>query len=261
MVRCACRVASISLVIGGLIAGQGQTPLPGVNLDMPAEEAFLYRHVPDVSVRLRSGERVYLSQLWARHPQLIVFVFARCTGICSPLLLSLRETTEIVGGAGEEYEVLVIGFDPQEPPEQLEQLVRRAGLAPPRGWRFAAGESETLHQLLHAVGFWYRRVEGTDQYDHPGVIVAVAQGRIMRLHVGGAISPSALRAILRELRGDRVLNYPVPDARIAFRCYRYDPRTGETRLDWGILAMWLPSIIGMSIAVLLFIISHKARGG
>lgn len=261
MVRCASRVASISLLIGGLIAGQGQTPLPGVSLDMPAEDAYLYHRVPDVSLRLSGGRQAPLSQLGAGRPQLLVFVFARCSGICAPLLLSLRETTEIVGGVGEEYEVVVISFDAKETPEQLERFVQRAGLAPQTGWHFAAGEPDTLRQLLTAVGFWYRRVEGADQYDHPGMIVAVAQGRIMRLHVGGTISPTTLRAILSELRGEQVLCYPLPDARVIFRCYRYDPRTGESRADWGLLAMWIPTVAGISGAVALFIISHKAQGG
>ncbi|MCS7065633.1 MAG: SCO family protein [Fimbriimonadales bacterium] len=261
MVRRACCTASLCLLISGLGVGWGQTPLPGVDLDMPAEEAYLYRRVPDVVVRLTNGKRTRLSQLWANRPQLLVPVFARCTGICSPLLISLRETTEIVGGAGEEYDVLVVSFDPQETPEQLEQFVHRSGLPSSKGWRFAAGEPDTLPQLLNAIGFWHRRVEGTDQYDHPGMIVAVAQGRVMRLHIGGAISPPALRALLREVRGDRVLSYPLPDAQLMFRCYRYDPRTGEARADWGMLAIWLPSIVGMSSAVILFIISHKVQGG
>ncbi|MEN3000959.1 MAG: SCO family protein [Armatimonadota bacterium] len=261
MVCRASRAALIASLVVGVLLGQAQTPLPNVDLLMPDEGAVLYRRVPDVPLRLTDGTQVRLSQLWARRPQLIVFVFARCAGICSPLLLSLREATEIVGGAGKEYEVLVLSFDPQETPEQLQRFVQRIGLSAPVGWRFATGDPKSLQQLLKATGFWYRRIEGTDQYDHPGMVVAVGQGRIVRLHVGGSIAPATLRAFIRELRGDRVLTYPLPNSSVLFRCYRYDPSTGTVSADWGLLAMWIPSVLGLSSAVVLFWLTRKIQGG
>lgn len=258
MVRRARRAFVINLlVVIGIATAEAQTPLTGIDLSMPDEGAVLYRRLPNAPLTLLDGRQVRLADLWTERPLLLVFVFARCTGICIPLCLSVREATEIVGGAGEEYEVVVVSFDPRETPAVMAQFLQRAGLPPQKGWQFATGEPRTLQQLVEATGFWFQRVEDTDQYDHPGMVIAVKEGRIVRVHVGANFSPATLRSFLRELRGERVLSYPLPDAKLAFRCYRYDPRTGETRVDWGMLALWLPSLLGFSSASLLFTLTRR----
>jgi protein SCO1/2 len=226
---------------------------------MPDEGAVLYRRTPDATLQLLGGQQAQLSQLWAQRPLLVVFVFARCAGICTPLVLAVREATEVVGGAGETYDVLVLSFAPEETPEDLARFLHRVGMPTRNGWHFATAEPTALPQLLETVGFWYKPIQNSDQYDHPGMVVAIKDGRVLRVHVGMNFSPRILQAFLREFRGDRVLSYPQPDTRVAFRCYRYDPTTGTVQMDWGMLALLLPSMIGFSSAVMLFTLTRRLK--
>ncbi len=256
MVRCLCCAASL-LIGGGLF--YGQTPLGGRDPLLPDEGRVVYRALPDVRVQLSDGRTAKLSQFWQQRPLLLIFVFARCVGICSPLLSSLHETTSIVGGSGDAYHVLVLSFDARDTPAQLEQFARRIGVPPQRGWYFGVVEPHHLSQLVRATGFWYTPIQGSDQFDHPGMMVAIRDGRIVRVHVGGTVSPMQFRAILREMRGDMVLSYPLPDAKLVFRCYRYNPRTGQLSWDWGMLALFGPPLIGFPLAILGFQMGRRRR--
>jgi protein SCO1/2 len=242
---------------GGLL--NGQTPLGGRDPLLPDEGRVIYRALPDVPVRLVGGSTSSLSAFWRRQPVILVFVFTRCVGICMPLLSSLSETTSIVGGSGEAYQIVVLSFDSRDTPEQLARFARQIGVSPQPGWYFGTVEPHHLSQLVRATGFWYTPIQGSDQYDHPGMIVALRDGRIVRVHVGGTISPTQFRAILRDMRGDLVLSYPMPDSKLVFRCYRYDPRTGQVRWDWGMLALFGPPLLGFPLAILGFQMGRRRR--
>jgi protein SCO1/2 len=226
---------------------------------MPDEGRVLYRMLPDAPIQLADGSTTWLSTFWNRQPLILVFVFTRCAGICSPLLSSLYETTAIVGGSGEAYQIVVLSFDSRDTPAQMELFARQIGVPPRSGWYFGTTEPRHLSQLMRTTGFWYAPIQNSDQYDHPGMIVAIRDGRIVRVHVGGNISPTQFRAILREMRGDLVLSYPLPDAKLAFRCYRYDPRTGQVRWDWGMLALFAPPLVGFPVAILSFQMGRRRR--
>lgn len=256
MVRRICCVAC--LLMGVLWGGRGQVAWQDPLL--PDEGAVLYRSLPNVPVYLSGGRVAQLSEFWAARPMLLVFVFSRCAGICSPLLQSLRKTSASVGGVGDAYQIVVLSFDPRDTPEQLLKRFEASSDMPARpGWYYGTVAPKHLRQLMDATGFWYTPIANTDQYDHPGMIVAVRQGRIVRVHGGGSVSPAQLRALLRELRGDPVRSYPLPDANLAFRCYRYDPLTGEVRWDWGMLALFAPPLVGFPLALLSFQLGRRKR--
>lgn len=224
----------------------------GQSASMPLEGRVLYRTLPDAPLFTDSGASHYLSQLWDEKPVILTFIFTRCSGVCYPFAFSLRDAVEIVGGLGEEYRVVVISFDPLDTPETLLAMKRRLGVENNPDWIFATTTPQALEKLVTTTGFWYRKVEGTDQYDHPAMLVGVRNGRIVRLQVAPTLSVAMIRAVVRELQGDRVLSYPLPDPRIPFRCFDYDSETGAVRMDWGMLVLIVPTVLGFSLASLLF---------
>lgn len=254
--RCA---SGFTLLLSCLVGVWGQSASDA----MPLEDRVLYRTLPDAPLFADSGISYRLSQIWDDKPLILAFTFTRCAGVCYPFAFSLREAVEIVGGLGDEYRVVVISFDPLDTPKTLQGMRRRLGIEDNKDWILATTTPQALEELVNATGFWYRRVEGTDQYDHPAMLVGVRKGRIVRLQVAPTLSNSMVRAVVRELKGDRVLSYPLPDPRIPFRCFGYDPKTGALRMDWGMLILIVPTIVGFSLASLLFYTTRRisAKGG
>jgi cytochrome oxidase Cu insertion factor (SCO1/SenC/PrrC family) len=247
------------LCIGLTIASaQERRHAAGADPLMPQEGRVLYRLLPDARLQSADGAVQTLAALWRETPLLLVFAFSRCAGVCSPLLLQLKDAAERVGGIGTEYRILVVSFDSADTPEQLAAFARRSGVWQQQGWLFATAEPDALAPLLQTVGFWYSPVTGTDQYDHPAMVLGVRKGRIVRVHVGALIRTMELRAILHELRGDPVLAYPLPTAEMPFRCYGYNPETGAFRLEWGIVLLLAPTLVG-AVAVWLTFARQRRR--
>lgn len=222
---------------------------------LPREEEALYRAVPDITVRTIDGTTLPFSSLWRERPILLTFVSAHCSGVCHPYLRSLRDAIRRVGGLGSAYEVVVLSFVPKDTLAELRLMAEATGLSPTERphWHFGIGASEAIRQLEQTVRFWHRRVKGTNQYDHPAMLAAIKDGKVVRLLVGATVLPPRLREVVRELEGETVLAYPLPDAKIPFRCFRYDPKTGAWRPDWGVLALLMPpSLTAMSVLYLFW---------
>ena len=60
------------------------------------------------------------------------------------------------------------------------------------------------------------------------------------------------RELVWELRGSFIPYYRVP-GQTPLRCLVFDPRTGETRLDWGMLLLVLPALTAIALALAVFI--------
>jgi protein SCO1/2 len=220
----------------------------------PREEEVLYGRVPNIVVRTIDGKTQRLSDWWQQRPILLTFVFAHCAGVCYPYLNSLRDAIRQVGGLGSDYEVVVLSFAPEDAPTELRLMAEALRLSRNERarWHFGVGEPEAMERLERAVGFWHRRIKGTNQYDHPAMLAAVKDGRVIRLLVGATVMPVRLREVVRELKGEPVLAYPLPDARMPFRCFRYDPKTGTWRPDWGLLALLTPPLLTAVFVLYVF---------
>lgn len=222
----------------------------------PEEGKVIYQPVPDITLQVSTAQTIRLSQPWGEKPLLITLIFSRCAGICSPFLRSLGEATEQVGGAGTDYDVVVLSFDPDDTLEDMQSVAKANGIAGRPGWLFGVASTQDVRQLADSIGFWFRKVEGTIQYDHPAMLVGVRRGRILRVLVGANVSPRDLRLVIQELQGEVVLSYALPDPRIPFRCFDYDPRTGRSRLDWGMLVLVAPSFLAVVTVLSLFTLAR-----
>jgi protein SCO1/2 len=208
--------------------------------------------VPDVSIKTVQQGNVSLSRLWREKPVLLTLVFSRCAGVCSPFLRSLSESTARIGGAGEEYYVVVLSFDPDDTTADMQAMAATLQLQQRPGWIFGVGPPEEIRQLARATAFWFRPVNGTGQYNHPAMLIGIRKGRLVRLLVGATVEPPLLRLVIRELQGEMVPSYPLPDPKVPFRCFGYDPATGSSRLDWGMLVLLSPSLLAMMTVIGVF---------
>ena len=243
--------AAIGLPIG--VADAREAANTDRALKTPDETRLFGREVPDVPLRFADGRDGRLSDLWADRPVFLSLVFSRCAGICSPYLGLLRDTVDQVGGAGDQYQMVVISFDARDRPEDLVALAQHHGLENDRGWTFAApASSEGLMALCQSLDFEFRWDEQRQQFDHPAITVALRRGKFVRLSVGGEISPGRFKDMLADARGEFVSIYPAPGERGAlFRCFDYDPERGFTP-NWGMLLLVFPGASALAVAALMF---------
>lgn len=220
----------------------------------PSEEQLLYRQVPACRMNCVGQHRVALETLWKEKPVVLVLVFSRCPGACSPLLATLASATEQLDRQGISYTVVVASFDSTDTPETLAWLDRAYG---DRKWIIGVLDSIGREQLLTALDFRYVPIAGGSQFDHPSVAYVIGQGKIVRILNGYAVDPQALQVALRQAQGEFIPAFPVPDPRVPFRCIEYDPRTQSVWLSWGIGVLFLPVIVGIMLSTMIFLHANR----
>jgi protein SCO1/2 len=133
-------------------------------------------------------------------------------------------------GAGQEFEVVTVSFEPRETPElaaakKAAYLKRYARPDAAAGWHFLTGEPGDIDRLTRALGFRYAWDEELRQYAHPsGIVVLTPEGRIARYLFGIEYAPKDLRFALVEASQGRVGG--LVDQAVLY-CYQYDPMTGR----------------------------------
>lgn len=214
------------------------------------EEHALYRAVPDVSLVDASGQRRGLVA-WSREtPLLVTFAYAHCTGVCQPLLRQLQATTSRIGGRGVRYQLVVIGLDPAEPARLLEAFARSLGAAGP-GWRFTTAAPAEVTRLEAALGAWSRpRANG--QIDHPAVVGAIRDGRLVNAVAGADFSAPRLAVALAELEGGFRPLYPEPGSDVLLRCFGFPGAEGGFTFDWGAIVLVLPGLLAVLATAVVF---------
>src|SRR6185295_13641503 len=125
------------------------------------------------------------------------------------------------------------------------------GVAGRQGWTLGVADARDVERLAGAMGFWFRWDEPRQQFDHPAMVAGIRDGRIARLLVGADVTPARLSEVLREARGQFVASYPLPGT-VGFRCFEYDPATGQATLAWGALVLLVPALSAICATLALF---------
>lgn len=187
-------------------------------------------------------------------PTVLMFVYFRCPGICSPLL---TEVSKIVEGLdlelGKDYQVVTIGFDHREKfdlaaSKKESYLASMRRKVNPAGWRWFVGDSATIQRVTDSAGFYFKR-DGND-YIHAGVLIVLSPtGKITRYMNGVQFLPFDLKMAVVEASEGRT----APTiAKILSFCYRYDPegRTyalNITRISAILIIVLVASFVGFFV--------------
>jgi protein SCO1/2 len=181
----------------------------------------------------------------------LAFVYYDCPMLCTMVLNALTSTLGVLTqNPGEDFEVVLVSFDPREKPplaaqKKAEYLARYKRPATDRGWHFLTGEEPAIKRVTDAAGFRYVWDADTKQFAHPtGIIVLTPDGRLARYLFGIEYGPRDLRFALLEATQGKVGS--IADSLLLY-CYHYDPMNGR----YGLVIMSALRIAGAATVLLL----------
>ena len=177
------------------------------------------------------GRKVELGDYFGEKPVVLVLAYYECPMLCTLVLNGLvKSLRPMKSDVGEDFDVVVIGFDPGETPEMaaakkatyLEHYDRPETAG---GWHYLTGEEDQIRRVTEATGFKYAYDEQRDEYGHAAaVMIATPDGRLSRYLFGVEYSARDMRLALVEA-SDGKLGTIVD--RLLLLCYHYDPARGK----------------------------------
>jgi len=260
------RITGLVLILGLLSAAMPAVAQAPPDQDLPSplrEVGFEQRLAEDVPLDLpfvdSEGNDVLLGDYFGtERPVVLALVYFECPILCSMVLGGLVSSLDVLTfEPGQDYEVVVVSFDPGETPElaalkrtnTLDQLGREGA---EKGIHFLTGDPASIDALTAAVGFSYVYDEATDQYAHAsGVTILTPEGKVSRYLFGVEYAPKDMRLALVESAQLKIGS--AVDQLLLF-CYLYDPQTGKygaatmnlVRLGGGITVLGVLGFIALS---------------
>ncbi|MFA5300257.1 MAG: SCO family protein, partial [Lutibacter sp.] len=99
------------------------------------EEANIYDKIYDIPLTIAGEQQLAFHELYSGKPLLLALVFTRCTGVCSPFLLKLKQNLQFKN-KDNSFNVLVLSFDPRDNIKDMELMAKRFGLEDNKQWLF-----------------------------------------------------------------------------------------------------------------------------
>jgi protein SCO1 len=231
----------------GAVASSVPAPLREIGFDQHLDQVLPL----DTPFTDERGQTVRLGRYFGSKPVVLAFVYYSCPMLCTQVLNAMTSTLGVLAlDAGQDFEVVLVGFDPRETPAQAaakktEQLQRYKRPGADAGWHFLTGPEASIKRVASAAGFRYVWDEQTKQFAHPtGIIIVTPDGRPARYLFGIEYGPRDVRFALLEASAGRIGS--VADSLLLY-CYHYDPMTGR----YGLYIMRTLRIAGVATVLLI----------
>lgn len=215
---------------------------PGTDYNL-TEEKNLYAKIADVALNTPEGT-IHISELYHNSPVIVAFIFTRCTGICSPFLLNLKDKIQELNSKSN-FKILVVSFDPADSLSDLENLANRFGLKDNDQWIFAT--TPQITSLNYSVGFNPIWDSTRQQFDHDALLAGIDKNGLITKKLIGLRDNRSLLSMVRTINDEFGLSYPLPRKNMLFSCFTYDPTTGKQSPSIGLFIMLLPAIFTLLI--------------
>ncbi|MEX2141493.1 MAG: SCO family protein [Pirellulales bacterium] len=197
------------------------------------------------------GKAVKLGDYFGERPVLFVLAYYRCPMLCNQVLNGvLTSTNALTFVAGQDFEIVVVSFDPADSPSAARakraaytrRYLHKEGRA---GWHFLTGKTDDIAAVTQACGFRFVYDEPTDQYAHAsGIMIATPDGRLSQYFYGIDYPTRDLRLALVESSQGRIGTLV---DQLLLRCFHYDALTGR----YGLAVMRLVQAGGILTVVLV----------
>ncbi len=185
----------------------------------------------DAHFRDEAGRDVRLGDYFGKRPVVLALAYYDCPMLCTQVLNGMVRALKVLTFTpGQEYDVVVLSFDPREKPplaaEKKDVYLKQYGRAETSpSWHFLTGDIADIKAVTNAVGFRYYYDVHTSQYAHASAIyVVTADGHMSRYYYGIEYAPKDLRLGLIEAAQNKI---GTPVDQLLLFCYHYDPSTGK----------------------------------
>jgi protein SCO1/2 len=199
-------------------------------------------------------------------PVALVLAYYECPALCGQVISATAGSMiPLDFDASEDFDVLVVSFDPGETPamarDRREAFLKRYGRpGTEAGVNFLTGRQESIDALTAAVGFKYKYDPAIDQFAHPSVLtVLTPEGRVSRYLFGIEFAPRDLRFALIDASNGAIGT--VVDQAVLF-CYLYDPTTGSYGFAVinAVRAAGLLTVLGLGAFILMSLRRERRQG-
>jgi protein SCO1/2 len=237
-------------------------PLKDVGIDQKLDSKLPL----DARFRDEAGRDVRLGDYFGKRPVVLALAYYDCPMLCTQILNGMvRALKTLTFEPGQEYDVVVVSFDPRERPPLAAQkkasYIKEFGRPESSSsWHFLTGDMKPIKELTNAVGFRYIYDVHTSQYAHASAIYVVTpDGRMSRYFYGIEFSPKDIRLGLIEAAQNRIGS---PVDQLILYCYHYDPSTGKyTPLVTNILRVaGAATVFAMGGFITLMLIRDRKNG-
>ena len=216
----------------------------------------------DVTLIDENGKPVKFGDLTENKPVILVLVYFKCPGICSPLLTDLAKTIDKLDlAAGKDYKIITISFNPAEDyvmaagkKKSYYNLLKVKKLSE-GDWRFLTADSVNIAKITDAVGFRY--IKQGDDFAHSGALTILSPERkISRYLYGAEFLPFDLKMALIEASEGKVGS---PISKITKLCYSYDAEGRKYVLNFTRIAgSGILLLVGV-FAIIMFTTKKKNK--
>ncbi len=257
--RCALFVSLYTTMLSLAHAQPAQDVLSAVSLEPPlGGEAALDAQFCD-----HLGKSTTLRDTLHGKPAVLCLVYFECPMLCKLAADGLvKSLAEVTATAGQDFEVIIVSFDPRDTPEKAalsrQQLVRRyARPGTDIGWHCLTGDEPSIQKLTASLGYHYVWDEQTSQYAHPaGVFLLSPRGVITDCLNGVEFPREQLAAAIESARLGTVAKVSDSSEPTTFlRCYVYDPTTGKfgAAVQWTLRVLGIGTVLAMVFGVMTLI--------
>lgn len=205
--------------------------LPPALRDVGFEPQLSARLPLDLKFRDETGAALPLGNYFRGKPVVLAFVYYGCPMLCNQIQVSLVGALKMISfSAGNEYDVVLVSFDPRETPamaaaKKREAVERYGRAASASGWHFLTGNASSIDSLTRAANFRYSFDEQKKLFAHAsGILILTPDGRISRYFFGIDFPPRDIRLALVEASDGKI---GTPADRLTLFCYAYDPATAR----------------------------------
>jgi protein SCO1/2 len=186
----------------------------------------------DLKFQNEQGETVPLRSYFKNQkPVILSLAYYNCPGLCNFHLNGLKDVfKQLKWTVGQEFNFLVVSFDPKEKPplalakkeNYLASYGRPEGAS---GWHLLTGDEAAINELAREVGFKFKWDEAAKQYAHASVAyVLTPDGHLSRYLYGIDFDPKTVRLSLVEASQGHVGN--IVDSFVLY-CFHYDPKASK----------------------------------
>jgi len=237
------------ITIGLCIIVNAQTASTGVK-----EESNIYEKIYDAPLKIVGKGQLSFQELYSKKPLLLALVFTRCTGVCNPFLLRLKENLQF-RDKDDSFNILVMSFDPRDSIKDMNLLANRLDVENNKQWIFAVTDSiTTLNQSISFHPVWDSI---RNQYDHDALLVGINTEGYITKKLIGIRQGHDLDLLIASVNNIFSPTYRLPNKNLLFSCFNYDPKTGKNKLGLGLLFIALPAVLTV---LLLISISYFVGG-